>query len=70
MTSVGICMTSHLNYELVRQQQAEIARGAERSRQEREAFAPESGSPDRRLTGRLMVRLRLRRPDPVCAPSR
>jgi hypothetical protein len=63
-------MTSRLNYELVRAQQAEIARQAERSRQERQAFAPESGSPEQPATGGLMVRLRLRRPDPVCAPSR
>jgi len=50
-------MTTHLNYMAVRQQQEEIARRAERARQERDGLARAPAPRKRRAGGRLLGRL-------------
>jgi hypothetical protein len=54
-------MPTHLEYTAVRQQQDELARRAERVRQEREGFAPVPPWRER-LTARLFVGRRPSRP--------
>ncbi len=63
-------MPTHLDYVAVRQRQNEIARQAERVRQERDGRSLEPASPERSFPGRLFTRLRLRRPANAPASSR
>jgi len=62
-------MPTHLDYLAVRHGQADIARRAERTRQEREALAPAPASGERRFGGRLFGRLRPRLRRPAEAPA-
>jgi hypothetical protein len=63
-------MPTHLDYVAVRQGQHELAREAERVRQEREGHSPAPVSREPRFGGRLLVMLRLRRPAQAPAPTR
>jgi hypothetical protein len=63
-------MPTHLDYLVVRQRQHELARRAERVRQEREGLALAPASRERGLTRRLFMRLGLRRPAEAPASSR
>ena len=58
-------MPTHLDYVAVRQCQDDIARRAERVRQEREGRSTAPASRKSGFAGRLFGRLRLRRPAPV-----
>ena len=55
-------MPTHLDYVVARQRQHEVARQAERTRQEREGYLPTPVSHRPRFAGRLFAVLRLRRP--------
>jgi hypothetical protein len=63
-------MPTHLDYAAVRQGQDELARRAERTRQERDGLVPAPGSRELRFAGRLFARLRLRRPAEAPASTR
>jgi hypothetical protein len=61
-------MQSHLNYVTVRQREDDLARRAERVRQEREGLAPVPESDERR--GLVSLLARLRRPAQAPAGTR
>jgi hypothetical protein len=63
-------MPTHLDYLAVRHGQADIARRAERTRQEREGSAPAPALRELRSAGRLFTRLRPRRPAEAPASTR
>jgi hypothetical protein len=63
-------MPTHLDYLAVRQHQEQLARQAERFRQQREALASAPAAPERRVLSSLFARLRLRRPNEAPASTR
>ena len=63
-------MASLLNYDVARQKETQLARQAERARQEQAAVGPAASAHHRRPARNLMVRLRLRQPVQASGPSR